>query len=158
MMPVGENHPHPLYSEGAMIQIGEAGWFLPVGGMVVGGLRSDTGELCYRLLSVEFFQGERYQDHQYVNEACNLVTEILSTPNVPKRTKTLHICTGNVTPYLRGWAHRQGYLYHSIPASKQLQILLDPALFQHLREYVDPKNVDFETLHEKPALANWLCW
>jgi hypothetical protein len=31
-------------------------------------------------------------------------------------------------------------------------------LFQHLREDIDLKNVDFQILHEKPALANWLCW
>jgi hypothetical protein len=36
--------------------------------------------------------------------------------------------------------------------------LLDTALFQHLREDVDLKYVDFEMLHEKPALVNWLCW
>jgi hypothetical protein len=36
--------------------------------------------------------------------------------------------------------------------------LLDTALFQHLREDVDLKNVEFQILDEKPALANWLCW
>ena len=55
-----------------MIQVGEAGWFLPVGGMVIGWLRLETGEFCYRVLPVEFFQGERFQDRQYVQEACNL--------------------------------------------------------------------------------------
>ena len=142
----------------AMIQIGEAGWFLPVGGMGLGGLRPDSGEFSYRVLSVEFFQGERFQDRQYVNEACNLTAEILSGLNVPKHTETLHICAGNVTPHIRLWAYQQGYQYHSIPSAKELQILLDTALLQHLREDVDLKNVEFETLHEKPALANWLCW
>jgi hypothetical protein len=36
--------------------------------------------------------------------------------------------------------------------------LLDTALFQHLSEDIDLKNVEFETLYEKPALASWLCW
>src|SRR5512147_1286192 len=108
-----------------MIQFGEAGWFLPVGGIVLGGLRPDTGEFCYRVISVEFFQGECYQDRQYVQEACNLTAEILSGLNVPKHTETLHICTGNVMPHIRMWAYQQGYQYCSIPAAKELQILLD---------------------------------
>ena len=141
-----------------MIQIGEAGWFLPVGGMVIGGLRPDTGEFCYRVLSVEFFQGERFQSRQYVREACNLAAEILSGLNVPKHTEPLQICSGNITAQIRFWAYQQGYQYSSIPTSNQLQILLDTALFQHLREDIDLKNVDFEMLHEKPALVNWLCW
>ena len=41
----------------SMIQIGEAGWFLPVGGTVLGVLSPVTGEFCYRVLPVEFFQG-----------------------------------------------------------------------------------------------------
>ena len=141
-----------------MIQLGEAGWFLPVGGMVIGGLRLETGEFCYRVLAVEFFQGERFHNRQYVQEACNLTAEILSGLNVPKHTEPLQICSGNITAHIRFWAYQQGYQYSSIPVSNQLQILLDTALFQHLREDIDLKNVDFEMLHEKPALANWLCW
>jgi hypothetical protein len=80
-----------------MIQIGEAGWLLPVGGMVLGKLQPDSGEFCYRVLSVELFQGERYQDRQYVQEAYNLTAEILSGLNVPKHTEPLQICAGNVT-------------------------------------------------------------
>ncbi len=141
-----------------MIQLGEAGWFLPVGGMVLGGLRPETGEFCYRVLPVEFFQGERFQDRQYVQEACNLVAEILSGLNVPKHTEPLQICVGNIMPHIRFWAYQQGYQYSSIPETKELLILLDTALFQHLREDIDLRNVDFQILHEKPALANWLCW
>jgi hypothetical protein len=141
-----------------MIQLGEAGWFLSVGGMVLGGLRPETGEFCYRVLPVEFFQGERFQERQYVQESCNLTAEILSGLNVPKHTEPLQICAGNIMPYIRFWVYQQGYQYSSIPEAKELQILLDTALFQHLREDIDLKNVDFEILHEKPALANWLCW
>jgi hypothetical protein len=77
-----------------MLQLGQASWFLPVGGMVLGGLRPETGEFCYRVLPVEFFQGERFQDRHYVQEACNLVAEILSGLNVPKHTEPLQICLG----------------------------------------------------------------
>jgi len=110
------------------------------------------------VLSVEFFQGERFQSRQYVQEACNLAAEILSGLNVPKHTEPLQICSGNITTHIRYWAYLQGYQYCSIPTSNQLQILLDTALFQHLREDIDLKNVDFQILHEKPALVNWLCW
>ena len=105
-----------------MIQLGEAGWFLPVGGMVLGGLRPETGEFCYRVLPVEFFQGERFQDRQYVQEACNLVAEILSGLNVPKHTEPLQICVGNIMPHIRFWAYQQGYQYSSIPETKELLI------------------------------------
>jgi hypothetical protein len=141
-----------------MIQIGVAGWFLPVGGMVIGGLRPETGEFYYRMLSIEFFQGECYQDRQYVHEACNLTAEILSELNARKHTEPLQICSRRITNYIQFWAYQQGYQYSSIPEAKELQILLDTALFQHLREDIDLKNVDFQILHEKPALANWLCW
>jgi hypothetical protein len=129
-----------------------------VGGMVIGGLGLETGEFCYRVLSVEFFQGECFQDRQYVQEACNLTAEILSELNIPRDTEPLQICSGNITNQIRFWAYLQGYQYSSIPVSNQLQILLDTALFQHLREDIDLKNVDFEMLHEKPVLANWLYW
>jgi hypothetical protein len=141
-----------------MIQLGKAGWFLPVGGMVLGGLRPGTGEFCYRVLLVEFFQGERFQERHHVQEACNLVAEILSGLNAPKHTEPLQVCTGIIMPYIRFWVYQQGYQYSSIQEAKELQILLDTALFQHLREDIDLKNVDFQILHEKPALANWLCW
>lgn len=49
-----------------MFKIGEGNWFLPVGGMILGGPTPDTGEFYYRVLSVEFFQGERYQGRLYV--------------------------------------------------------------------------------------------
>jgi hypothetical protein len=107
-----------------MIQIGEAGWFLPVGGTVIGGLRPDTGEFCYRVLSVEFFQGERFLDRQYVQEACNLTAEILSGLNVPKHTEPLQICSGNFTNYIQFWVCQQEYQYSNIQTSNQPQILL----------------------------------
>lgn len=83
-----------------MIQIGEACWFLLIGGMVLSELQPDSGEFCYRVLSVELFQCERYQDRQYVQESYNLTAEILSGLNVPKHTEPLHICARNVTPYM----------------------------------------------------------
>jgi hypothetical protein len=141
-----------------MIQLGEAGWFLPVGGMVLGGLRPETGEFCYRVLPVEFFQGERFQDRHYILEACNLTAEILSGLNVPKHTETMQISAGNIMPHIRFWVYQQRYQYSSIPEAKELKILLNTALFQHLREDINLKNVDFQILHGKPALANWLCW
>ncbi len=122
--------------------------------MVIGWLRLDTCEFCYRVLLIKFFHGERYQDRQYVQEACNRSAEILSGLKVSKHTKTLHICTGNVTPYIREWAYQESCQDHNIPAVKELQILLDMVLSHHLREDVDFKNVLFETLHEKPALDN----
>lgn len=45
-----------------------------------------------------------------------------------------------------------------MPVFNQLQILLNIALFQHMREDINLKNVAFEILFEKPALAKWLCW
>lgn len=45
-----------------MLQIAEAGWFLLLGGMVLGELGPDTGEFCCRVLTVEFFQDERFRD------------------------------------------------------------------------------------------------
>lgn len=105
-----------------MIQLGEAGWFLSVGGMVLGGLRPETGEFCYRVLPVEFFQGERFQERQYVQESCNLTAEILSGLNVPKHTEPLQICAGNIMPKIRFWVYQHGYQYGNIQEAKELQI------------------------------------
>ena len=126
--------------------------------MVLGGLRPETGEFCYRVLPVEFFQVARFLNVLALLEACNLTAEILSGLNVPKHTEPLQLYSGNITAHIRFWAYQQGYQYNSIPTSNQLQILLDTALFQHSREDIDLKNVDFQILHEKPALAKWLCW
>lgn len=77
--------------------------------MVIVGLNLETDEIYYRVLSVEFFQGERFQDRQYIQEARNLTTEILSWLNVPKHTEPLQICLGNITNHIKFWVNQKGY-------------------------------------------------
>lgn len=74
---------------------------MPVDGIVLGGLRLETGEFGYRVLQVEFLRGEGFQDRHYVQEACSPVAEILSGLNVPKHMELLQICAGNVMPHIR---------------------------------------------------------
>jgi hypothetical protein len=68
--------------------------------MILGGLHPDPGVFYYQVLSVEFLNGERFQDHQYVQEAYNLTDKTLTSLNIPKYSELLQICTGNNVPHI----------------------------------------------------------
>jgi hypothetical protein len=143
------------------IEIDDAGTGDLVGDAFIGFLRKQTGEIIFKTLSVDLFNGENWKNKKPFIEAVNLVKEGLSELKFQKDIDRVHLCRGNIFDQVRNYFLEEGINYEDAVVEGKLQDAVEGKLIKHLRNDL---NVRSRNLTVKSGakrffvLFNWVCY
>ena len=116
------------------IQIDDAGWGDPVGGVVLGILRIHTNEYLVKEIEVKHFQGENFAKKTFLGRGLALVLEALKclkvTPDEP-----IEVCRGTVLDGVREGLKQKGYTVVPTKIEGRLQELVETSFINTLATY-----------------------
>lgn len=139
------------------IQVDDAGWGFPLGGVMIGatdGRRVETG-----LVPVDYFQGERFERHEYLGYAAMVTQELLKRFDAQPDDTLIEICTGYVNVGSKEALRKAGYEVKVAEITGLLQDELERHFAAYVKAlgydgYVDPK----ETHDPKNPFKNIMKW
>jgi len=140
-----------------VISVDDAGWGFPLGGVMIGatdGSRVETG-----LVPVDYFQGERFERHEYLGYAAMVTQELLRRFDARPDDTLVEICTGYVNVGSKEALRKAGYEVKVTEVRGLLQDELEKRFAEYVKDlgydgYVDPK----ETHDPKPPFKNIMKW
>ncbi len=115
-----------------MLQIDDAGWGSPIGGVLIAGYRPETGEFAVAEIAVEHFQPPKFQQHTYLHAAVDATRQVLATLASPANER-VEICSGFVHGHTHAWLAESGRPWQIIKVEGMLQELIENALADYLR-------------------------
>ena len=113
------------------IQIDDAGWGDPVGGVFIGLLRVETQEYFVREIEVTHFQPPNFSQKTYLERGLEIVLEGLQCLAVQKE-EPIHVCRGAVLDRVREGLEERGYKVIPTKIEGQLQELVESTLVASL--------------------------
>ena len=93
------------------IEIDDAGTGDLLGDAFIGFLRKETGELIFRTISVDLFQGENWKNKKPLEKTVELVKDGLRELKFQKDTDIVHLCRGNIFDMVRSYFLEEGINY-----------------------------------------------
>jgi hypothetical protein len=86
------------------IQIDDAGWGSPIGGVLIAGYRPETGEFAVAEIAVAHFQPPRFQRRTYLDGAVDATRQVLDMLASPadERVETLALAGTQVPGFAAG--------------------------------------------------------
>jgi hypothetical protein len=115
-----------------MIQIDDAGWGSPIGGVLIAGYRPETGEFAVAEIAVAHFQPPRFQRRTYLDGAVDATRQVLDMLASPADER-VEICSGFVHGKTHAWLAESGRPWEIIKVKGPLQQLIEDALANYLR-------------------------
>ena len=139
------------------ISVDDAGWGFPLGGVMVGatdGKCVETG-----LVPVDYFQGERFERHEYLGYAAMVTLELLKRFDARPDDTQVEICTGYVNVGSKEALRKAGYEVKVTEVKGLLQDELEKRFAEYVKAlgydgYVDPK----DTHDPKDPFKNIVKW
>ncbi len=115
-----------------MIQIDDAGWGSPIGGVLIAGYRPTTDEFQVAEIAVEHFQGDAFAHKTYLAAAAEATRQVLAALKSPPDER-VEICSGYVHDKTHAWLAQSGHPWEIIKVVGALQQLIEAALAEYLR-------------------------
>ena len=115
------------------IEIDDAGTGDLVGDAFIGMLRKETGELVFKSIPVELFQGENWKNKAPNKKTVNLVKEGLDELHYENNGEIILLCRGNIFDDVRDYFDEQGIRYEPAIIEGELQDAVEGKLVEHLR-------------------------
>jgi len=139
------------------VKADDAGWGFPLGGVMIGaqeGGRIETG-----LVPVEYFQGERFQRHEYLEKAAQVTVDLLKKLDARPEDTLVEICTGYVNVGSKNALRDAGYEVKVVEITGLLQAELEKRFSEYVESlgyhgYFDPK----ETHDPKKPFDKIIAW
>ncbi|HTX44323.1 MAG TPA: hypothetical protein VMC61_06295 [Methanocella sp.] len=139
------------------VSVDDAGWGFPLGGVMIGaaaGRRIETG-----LVPVDYFQGERFERHDYLKHAATVTLSLLGRLGAHADDTLVEICTGYVNVGSKEALRAAGYEVKVAEIKGLLQDELEKRFAEYVKTlgypgYVDPK----ETHDPKKPFENVIKW
>ncbi len=124
------------------VVVDDAGWGFPLGGVMIGveeGGRIETG-----IIPVKYFQGERFERHEYLQEAARVTLELLHKLGAAPADTLVEICTGYVNVGSKEALRAAGYEVNVVEVTGLLQNELEERFKEYVESlgyhgYFDPK-------------------
>jgi isopentenyl phosphate kinase len=113
------------------IQIDDAGWGDPVGGVLIGIYRVETKEYIVKEIEVIHFQEPNFADKTFLKRGLELVLDALACMHVPKK-ESIQVCRGTVLDGVRDGLKTQGYEVIPTKIEGHLQELVEANLVTSL--------------------------
>lgn len=140
-----------------VVSVDDAGWGFPLGGVMIGasdGSRVETG-----LVPVDYFQGERFERHEYLGYAAMVTREMLGRFGALPDDTLVEICTGYVNVGSKEALRKAGYEVRVTEITGLLQDELEKRFAAYVKAlgydgYIDPK----ETHDPKNPFKNIMKW
>lgn len=107
-----------------MIQIDDAGSGSLLGGTIIGVLRVETKEFQYDIIPLKFYQGEYFENKEYINYVVTIIKRIFKNLKVDK-TEEIQVCRGYMFDKLKPWLDENGYIYTSTEIKDPLQTIIE---------------------------------
>ena len=115
------------------IQIDDAGWGDPVGGVLIGIYRVETSEYVVKEIEVTHFQEPNFVEKTFLARGLELVLDALTCLKVPKN-EPIEVCRGAVLDGVRQGLENQGFEVIPTKIEGQLQELVEANLVTYLAE------------------------
>jgi hypothetical protein len=144
-----------------VIEIDDSGTGDIVGDAFIGFLREETGELLFKTLPVELFQGENWRNKMPLKSTLELVKDGLREMNFNKDKELIKICRGNIFDNVRAYFIEEGIDYQNSVIEGKLQEAVEGRLVTHLRKDlgVRSKNLTKKSGAKRFfVLFNWVCY
>lgn len=147
----------PTADRSRIIRVDDAGWGFPLGGVLIGA--SDGKRVETDLVPVEYFQGERFERHDYLGNAAKVTLELLKRFDARPEDTLVEICTGYVNVGSKEALRAARYDVRVTEITGLLQDELEKRFAEYVRGlgysgYVDPK----ETHDPRAPFRNILKW
>jgi len=142
------------------IQIDDSGTGDLVGDAFIGFLRKQTGEIIFKTLPVELFQGDNWKNKMPFKIVVDLVKEGLNELNFKRDNDKIEICRGNIFDQVRTYFYEEGINFEPATIEGELQDAVEVKLVSHLRELgVRSKNLTKKSGAKRYfVLFNWVCY
>lgn len=131
------------------------------GNAFIGFLRKETGELIFRTLPVELFQGDNWKNKMPLKFTLELVKDGLREMNFNKEKELIKICRGNIFDNVRAYFIEEGIDYENSVIEGKLQEVVEGRLVTHLRNDlgIRSKNLTKKSGAKRFfVLFNWVCY
>lgn len=115
------------------IQIDDAGWGDPVGGVFIGIMRVETNEYLVKEIEVTHFQDPNFAQKTFLQRGLELVKDALSCLNATN-AEPIQVCRGSVLDGVRDGLKNLGYEITPIKIEGRLQELVEANLVRSLEE------------------------
>jgi len=140
-----------------IISVDDAGWGFPLGGVLIGA--TDGRCVDTELVPVEYFQGERFERHEYLGYAAEATLDLLKRFQARSEDTLVEICTGYVNVGSKEALRKAGYEVKVTEIKGLLQDELEDRFALYIKGlgydgYVDPK----ETHDPKDPFKNIIKW
>ena len=140
-----------------VVSVDDSGWGFPLGGVMIGatdGERVETG-----LVPVDYFQGERFERHEYLGYAAMVTKELLRRFDARPDDTLVEVCTGYVNVGSKEALRKAGYEVKVTEVKGLLQDELEERFAEYVKAlgydgYVDPK----ETHDPKSPFKSIIKW
>jgi isopentenyl phosphate kinase len=106
------------------IQIDDAGWGDPVGGVLIGVYRVETSEYVVKEIEVTHFQEPNFVNKTFLARGLELVLEALTCLQVPK-AEAIQVCRGTVLDEVRAGLKARGFKVIPTKIEGHLQELVE---------------------------------
>lgn len=125
-----------------IIKVDDSGWGFPLGGVMIGA--TDGSVVLTGLIDVQFFQGELFRSHAYLEEAANVSLGLVKRLGQGKAETAVEICPGYVNSRSREALLQAGYEVRVTEITGLLQNELEERFKEYVetlgyRDYFDPK-------------------
>lgn len=111
------------------IQVDDAGWGDPVGGVIIGILRVETKEYLAKEIEVHHFQEPHFSQKTFLARGLELVLEGLRCLNI-EEGEPIQVCRGTVLDGVREGLVQQGYEVLPTKIEGKLQDLVEASLVE----------------------------
>ncbi len=115
------------------IQIDDAGWGSPIGGVLIAGYRPETQEFAVAEIAVEHFQPPRFQQRTYLDAAVDATIEVVLRKLNSPGNENIAICSGFVHDKTRAFLAQSHRPWQTVKIEGPLQTLIEAALADYLR-------------------------
>lgn len=144
-------------ARGRVISVDDAGWGFPLGGVMIGA--TDVSRVETGLVPVDYFQGERFERHEYLGYAAMVTLELLRRFDARPDDTLVEICTGYVNVGSKEALRKAGFEVKVTEITGLLQYELEKRFAEYVNGlgyagYVDPK----ETHDPKNPFKNIIKW
>ncbi len=143
------------------IEIDDAGTGDIVGDAFIGLLRKETGELIFKTLPVELFQGENWENKKPLEVAVELVREGLKELNFQHQIEKVELCRGNIFDKVRNYFIEEGINYEDAIVEGKLQDAVEGKFINHLRNDIGVRSRQLTTKSGAKRyfiLFNWVTY
>ncbi|NVM34117.1 MAG: hypothetical protein HWN81_00885 [Candidatus Lokiarchaeota archaeon] len=143
------------------IEIDDAGTGDLVGDVFIGLLRKESGELVFKSLPVQLFQGENWKNKKPYEVVVKVVREGLMELNFQKDNELIQLCRGNIFDNLRNYFLEEGINYEDAIVEGRLQDAVEAKLIEHLRNDLGVRSKSLTTKSGAKRffiLLNWVSY